>query len=154
MLAQAQTITESRRPNARRQWWKNRTFLLVSIGAHLLFGLGAAYVVVSRYSDRKLTFRAGPKSPNPTERAIQHRVQLQEKTKRAPALVPKRVLSSGAAKIELPPLPSLGVAKEPTLPAMMSAGRAKHRIRPASRHNGLGRRDRNRRSHQFFRDPR
>src|ERR1700731_284838 len=122
MLAEeAQTITESRRPNARRHWWKNRTFLLVSIGAHFLFGLGAAYVVVSRYSDRKLTFKAGPKSPNPTERAIQHRVQLQEKTKRAPAVVPKRVLSSGAAKIELPPLPSLGAAKEPSPPAMRAA---------------------------------
>jgi hypothetical protein len=121
MLAQTQTLTERRHASARRQWWKNRTFLLVSIGAHLLFGLGAAYVVVSRYSDRKLTFRAGPKSPNPAERAIQHRVQLQEKTKRAPAAISRRVLSSGAAKVELPPLPSLGGPKEPTPPPMMSA---------------------------------
>jgi von Willebrand factor type A domain len=122
MLAEAETISKPERPNVRRAWWKTRAFLLVSIAVHLLFGLGAAYVVVSRYSaNRKLTFQAGPKSPNPAERALQHRVQLQEKTKRVPAAVPKRILSSGAAKIELPPLPSLSAPKEPTQPAMMSA---------------------------------
>jgi hypothetical protein len=122
MQAEAQTISKPEKPNAQRAWWKTRAFLLVSIGVHLLFGLGAAYVVVSRYSaNRKLTFQAGPKSPNPAERALQHRVQLQEKTKRVPTAVPKRILSSGAAKIELPPLPSLSQPKEPTQPAMMSA---------------------------------
>src|SRR5438552_14003857 len=95
-----------------RRWWKSRPFLLISVGIHLLFGLGAAYLVVSKYSaGRKLTFNAGPKSPNPAERALQHRVQLQQKTQSAtaPASVPKRVLSASAAKIELPPLPSLPV---------------------------------------------
>src|SRR3954468_12097557 len=90
----------------RKTWWRSRPFLIISIGLHVLFGLGAAYVVVSRYSSaRKLTFAAGPKSPNPSERALQHRVQMQEKSKTAPAAVPKRVLTTGAAKIELPPMP-------------------------------------------------
>src|SRR3954447_1572537 len=93
---------------AMRLWWKSRPFLFISVGIHLLFGLGAAYVVVSHYSTaRKLTFNAGPKSPNPAERALQHRVQMREKSKTMPAAVPKRVLSTGASKVTLPPLPSL-----------------------------------------------
>src|SRR5207253_8638223 len=115
-------------PVTRRRWWKNRSFLFVSVGIHLLFGLGAAYLVVSKYSaGRKLTFNAGPKSPNPAERALQHRVQLQQKTQSAtaPASVPKRVLSASAAKIELPPLPSLPVPDQgPPAPKMAAAGGA------------------------------
>jgi hypothetical protein len=113
-------------PVTRRQWWKNRSFLFISVGIHLLFGVGAAYLVVSKYSGtRKLTFAAGPKSPNPAERALQHRVQLQQKTQSttAPAAVPKRVLTTGAAKIALPPLPSLPVPNEgPPFPKMAAAG--------------------------------
>lgn len=106
----------------RRQWWKRREFLFISIGLHLLFGVGAAYVVVSRYSAaRKLTFNAGPKSPNASERAIQHRVQMQEKMKNAPAMIPKRVLSTGASKITLPPLPDITGPKNATPPPLMSA---------------------------------
>ena len=92
-------------PVTRRRWWKNRSFLFISVGIHLLFGIGAAYLVVSKYSGtRKLTFAAGPKSPNPAERALQHRVQLQQKTQSitAPAAVPKRVLTTGAAKVAGP----------------------------------------------------
>jgi hypothetical protein len=110
----------------RRQWWKSRSFLLISVGIHLLFAVGAAYLVVSRYSGaRKLTFTAGPKSPNPSERALQHRVQLQQKNQAvtAVAAVPKRVLTTGAAKIALPPLPSLPAPNEgPPVPKMAAAG--------------------------------
>ena len=113
-------------PVTRRRWWKNRSFLFISVGIHLLFGIGAAYLVVSKYSGtRKLTFSAGPKSPNPAERALQHRVQLQQKTQSitAPAAVPKRVLTTGAAKVALPPLPSLPVPNEgPPVPKMAAAG--------------------------------
>ncbi len=91
---------------------------------HLIFGGVAAIWVVSKYSAaRKLTFNAGPKSPNPSERALEHRVQLQKKMDSisAPPLVPKRVLSTGAAKITLPPLPEIK-AQENAPPTMMSAG--------------------------------
>jgi hypothetical protein len=112
----------------RRRWWKTRSFLFISVGIHLLFGLGAAYLVVSKYSGaRKLTFAAGPKSPNPAERALQHRVQLQQKTQSVtlPAAVPKRVLTTGAAKVTLPPLPSVPGANEgPPVPKMAAAGGA------------------------------
>src|SRR5947207_13423188 len=105
MLAEPQIIAPSQKPSAKHRWWKNRWFLVISVGFHLLFGMGAAYVVVARYSNRKLTFNAGPKSPNRSERAIQHRVQLQEKMKTAPVAVPKRILSTAATKGELPPVP-------------------------------------------------
>lgn len=91
---------------------------------HLLFGGIAALWVVSKYSaQRKLTFNAGPKSPNPSERALEHRVQLQKKmtTVSAPPMVPKRILSTGAAKLTLPPLPEIKSADNAP-PTMMSAG--------------------------------
>jgi hypothetical protein len=104
------------------RWWRSRPFLLISVGIHVLFGLGAAYVVVSHYSTaRKLTFNAGPKSPNPAERALQHKVQMKEKNKTAPAPVPKRVLSTGAAKVTLPPLPSVPAPNQAPVPTMMAA---------------------------------
>src|SRR5436190_6190461 len=91
---------------------------------HLLFGGVAAVWVVSRYSAaRKLTFNAGPKSPNPSERALEHRVQLQKKTQStsAPPAVPKRVLTTGLAKVTLPPMPEIK-SPESAPRSMMSAG--------------------------------
>jgi hypothetical protein len=100
--------------------------LIAVIGLHLLFGGGAALWVVSKYSaSRKLTFNAGPKSPNPSERALEHRVQLQKKTQTtsAPPAVPKRVLTTGLAKVALPPLPEIKTT-ESAPRTMMSAGGA------------------------------
>src|SRR6266403_5820287 len=91
-------------PAKRRRWWARLPFLFISVGIHLLFAIGAAYLIVSKYSTaRRLTFNAGPKSPNPAELALQHRVQLQQKMQSiiAPAAVPKRVLTTGVAKVEL-----------------------------------------------------
>jgi hypothetical protein len=112
-------------PPARR-WWRSRLFLLISVGAHLLFGLIAACVVVSHYSAaRKLAFKAGPPSPNPAERALQHRVQLQQKTqsKDVSNTLPKRIVSTGLSKIELPALPALP-KPEGGPPKMAAAGGA------------------------------
>src|SRR5438045_2872606 len=121
MLAEPQIIAPSQKPSAKRRWWKNRWFLVISVGLHLLFGMGAPYVLGYRHSNRKLTFNVGPKSPNASERAIQHRVQLQEKMKTAPAAIPKRILSTGATKVELPPIPELTGAKNATPPPLMGA---------------------------------
>ena len=120
-LTEVQTISSPNVASPKRRWWTNRWFLLISIGLHLLFGISAAYVVVARHSNRKLTFNAGPKSPNPSERAIQHRVQLQQKMKIAPVAIPKRVLSTGATKIVLPPLPEITGPKTATPPPLMGA---------------------------------
>lgn len=124
MLAEIETPPVETPPPKRGKWWRSRPFLIISVGVHLLFGLFAGYLVVSKYSTgRKLTFAAGPKSPNPSERALQHRVQMQEKNKTAPAAVPKRVLTTGKAKVELPPMPSLPAAKQgPPVPRMAAAG--------------------------------
>jgi von Willebrand factor type A domain len=86
------------------------TVLIGVVVVHLLFGGLAAVWVVSQYtSARKLTFNAGPKSPNPSERALEHRVQLQKKmqTMSALPLVPHRVLTTGLAKVTLPPMPEI-----------------------------------------------
>ncbi len=103
----------------------SRRVFLISVGIHLLFGLGATFWVVSKYvTGRKLTFAAGPKSPNPAERALEHRVQVQQKlqSSNAPPAVPKRVLTTGQAKVQLPPLPSIPVDPASQAPVMAAAG--------------------------------
>ena len=126
MFTDAEMISPTTAPMKKRRWWKTRPFLVVSVAIHLLFALGATYFVVSRYSAaRKLTFSAGPKSPNPAERALQHRVQLRERMKTAPPVLPKRVLTKGVTKITLPPLPSLPGPKTAALaPILPAAGNA------------------------------
>jgi von Willebrand factor type A domain len=102
----------------------SRRVLLISIGIHLLFAIGATFFVVSRYAAKhKLTFAAGPKSPNPVERAIQHRVQIQQKMRSTsvPPAIPKRVLVKGSAKIQLPALPALP-ANPAASPTQMMSG--------------------------------
>ena len=98
--------------------------LIAVVVFHLLFGGVAAIWVVAKYSaHRKLTFNAGPKSPNPSERALEHRVQLQKKMESvsAPPAVPKRVLTTGLAKVVLPPMPDIKVS-DSAPKTMMAAG--------------------------------
>ncbi|MGZ4983536.1 MAG: VWA domain-containing protein [Chthoniobacterales bacterium] len=99
--------------------------LIASIALHLLFAGGAAFWVVAHYTaGRKLTFQAGPKSPNPSEQALRHRVQMERKaqTQTVPAAVPKRVLTTGLAKVALPPMPEMPtVPNAPTTPMRAAA---------------------------------
>jgi hypothetical protein len=84
-------------------------FLFISILVHFLFAVGAAVYVVQVYTPkRKLTFKAGPPSPNHSERALEHKVQMAKKqsTMSAPA-VNKRILTTGIAKVTLPALPEM-----------------------------------------------
>ncbi|MEP6955305.1 MAG: VWA domain-containing protein [Chthoniobacterales bacterium] len=100
-----------------------RGFLGISLAVHLLFALGAGVWVVSRYSaNRKLTFNAGPKSPNPSERALQHKVQMQQKTQNTLVAVPKRVLTTGLSKVALPEMPSMAGPKLAAQPMMAAGG--------------------------------
>ena len=102
--------------------------LLASVLIHLFFAAGAGVYVVSQYSaERKLTFQGGPKSPNPSERALQHRVQLEKRmqAQSRPAAVPKRVLTTGLAKITLPEMPDLPMPKTAAdMPKMAGSGGA------------------------------
>lgn len=101
-----------------------RPALVISVGIHLLLALAAGFWVVSRYqSSRKLTFNAGPKSPNSSERAIEHRVQLQKKLSAPPAL-PQRIVANAPAKIVLPEMPALPQATESMLMPMSGAAMA------------------------------
>jgi hypothetical protein len=109
------------------RWWQwERTsgkFLFISVGAHLLFGVIAALVVVQHYqATRKLTFKAGPPSPNPSTRALEHKVQLAKKqsTMSAPA-VARKITTTGLAKVSLPEMPAMPQLAAPPI-KMAGAG--------------------------------
>ncbi|HSH38707.1 MAG TPA: VWA domain-containing protein [Chthoniobacterales bacterium] len=112
----------------KRGAWLFSPVLVVSVVVHLLFAGGAAYYVVSRYSaERKLTFQGGPKSPNPSQQALQHRVQMEKRmqTQSQPAAVPKRVLTTGISKVALPEMPDLPMPKTSIgVPKMAGGGGA------------------------------
>ncbi len=83
--------------------------LVISVAVHLLFGVAAAYWVVQRYqANRKLTFKAGPPSPNPSSRALEHKVQMAKKqsTMSAPSIA-KRITTTGLSKVALPDMPAM-----------------------------------------------
>jgi hypothetical protein len=101
------------KPGMIARWWNwERTsgkFLMISIGAHLLFGLIAAVFVVQHYqASRKLTFKGGPPSPNPSTRALEHKVQMAKKqsTMSAPAMA-KKITTTGISKVSLPDMPAM-----------------------------------------------
>src|SRR5436309_2493732 len=96
-------------------------FLIISVAAHLLFASVAAYVVVQRYqAARKLTFKGGPPSPNPSTRAIEHKVQLAKKqsTMSVPRME-KRITTTGLSKVSLPEMPAMPKLAAP--PTKMAA---------------------------------
>src|SRR6201995_4097405 len=73
-LMQAATeVKKQKEPWMLSRWWNwERTsgkFLIISIAAHALFGIIAAVFVVQHIQTaRKLTFKGGPPSPNPSTR--------------------------------------------------------------------------------------
>lgn len=87
---------------------------VISVILHILFGAGATLLIVqSIHAKRKLTFQNGPGTPNPSTRALEHKVNMSRKqqTMSAPAQA-KRITTSGVAKITLPDMPSLPSATE------------------------------------------
>ena len=103
--------------------FRNSRFLLISVAVHVLFGLGAAAYVVQQISTRKLTFQAGPPSPNRSTRAIEHKVQMAKKQSTMTAPANKRIVSTGIAKVTLPDMPAMPkTATQPT--KMAGAGGA------------------------------
>jgi hypothetical protein len=111
----------------RRSLWsriRNSRFLFISILVHVLFGIGAAIYVVQVYSpQRKLTFKGGPPSPNHSERALEHKVQLAKKqsTMSAPP-ISRRIMTTGLAKVTLPDLPAMPKESEAAPLKMAGAG--------------------------------
>lgn len=112
-------VDASRKPLWRRLGG-NRVFW-ISVGAHLLFGLVAAVLVVQNIATkRKLTFTAAPPNPNPSQRALEHKVQVAKKQNNmsAPAQ-PKRIVATGAAKFTLPEMPSMPSMSTDFMPGKM-----------------------------------
>src|SRR5438552_17798102 len=104
-VTELKQATASKNPGVFARWWNwERTsgkFLMISIGAHVLFGIIAAIFVVQHIqTNRKLTFKGGPPSPNPSTRALEHKVQMAKKqsTMSAPALV-KKITTTGISKV-------------------------------------------------------
>lgn len=97
---------------AKRGWSWERfrgKFLVISIAVHVLFGvIAAVYVVQRAQAARKLTFKGGPPSPNPSTRAIEHKVQMAKKqsTMSAPS-ISKRITTTGLSKVTLPDMPAM-----------------------------------------------
>lgn len=93
-------------------------FLFISILFHLLLALLATYLVVQSFQPRKQTFQAGPKSPDPSTRAIEHKIQVKKQSTLSAPPQAARITTSGAAKIVLPDLPTFPSSE--VSPAQMS----------------------------------
>ena len=96
-------------------------FMTVSICVHLVLALGAGYWVVQNIeAKRKLQFANGPPTANPSKRALEHRVSLQQKKNAggSPAQAQRIAVTGLASKITLPDMPSV-----PTTSTQFVAGR-------------------------------
>src|SRR3954471_20276864 len=127
VASQDQQRSTRQAPGVLKRWWNwERTsgkFLMISIGVHVLFGLIAAVFVVQHYqTGRKLTFKGGPPSPNPSSRALEHKVQMAKKqsTMSAPAIA-KKITTTGIAKVTLPEMPAMPKLAAPAV-KMAGAG--------------------------------
>ncbi len=87
---------------------------LISVALHLLFGVGAGYIIVQNIAaKRKMTFSGGPPTTNRNTRALEHKVAMGKKKNMmsAPAQA-KRITTNGLAKIALPDMPSMPSATD------------------------------------------
>jgi SAM domain (Sterile alpha motif) len=115
-------------------------FLVVSIAVHVLFGAGATLYVVQRYqANRKLTFKGGAPTTNPSKRAMEHKVSMAKKknSMSAPAQA-KRITTSGLSKIALPDMPSMPTATTVTANKMGGMGGVGVGMGPAGGMGGGG----------------
>ena len=90
-------------------------FLAVSIGFHLLLGLGAGYWVVQQMAaKRKLQFSGGPPTANPSKRALEHKISLQKRKNAggAPAQAKRISVQGLASNITLPEMPAMSTSNQ------------------------------------------
>jgi hypothetical protein len=110
-------IPDSRPKTPLQKLWHRVTqsqFFLISVVVHVVFVLIAGiFVVQSITAKRKLTFTSSPPSPNPSQRALEHKVQMAKKqnTMSAPAQA-KRITTTGLAKISLPDMPAISASTD------------------------------------------
>ena len=122
--AAAPAVAKSDESAKRRSFWIKlgaSKVLVLSIVAHLIFGMGATYYIVQTIqTKRKLAFQQGPPNPNRSKRALEHKVSMAQKKKTggAPPQA-KRIVSAGLAKVSLPDMPAMPVASN-VVPGMTS----------------------------------
>ncbi len=96
-------------------------FLTISILAHLLFALVAAYLIVQVIRpQRKQSFGGGAADSGP-KHAIEHKVQMQKQRQSMSAPTAKRVTTTGLSKVALPTMPSMPAMDSAITPVSMSA---------------------------------
>lgn len=112
---------------ARRKWWLRTggTFLLVSILVHVLFGVGAGYMIIQKMVTKpKPTFTASaasaPAAPN-----REHQVQMQKKQQAmsAPPQLKRITTTAPNPKVALPQMPTLPTTNTSLAPTAMSGMR-------------------------------
>ena len=109
----------------RLRWWKRTGlgFLITSVVAHILFGLGATYLVVqSIQAKSKQTFAGAPSRPAASTNVVEHKVQMQKKlqTMTAPAQMKRVTTAAPNTRVALPSMPALPTLSSTLTPAMMT----------------------------------
>ena len=109
----------------RLRWWERLgiSFLAISIAAHVLFGVVAAYLIVQTSQvKRKQAFAGTPSRSNAPERAIEHRVQMEKKRQTMSAPATRRVTTiSSNTKVALPSVPTMPRFNSAVAPMSMTA---------------------------------
>jgi hypothetical protein len=104
-------VSTKNAPWFQRLWKRatDRRFLFISVLLHVVFAAIAVFLVVQTISPkRKLTFKGGPPSPNPSQRVMEHKVSLAKKQKTMSAPAPaKRITTTGMSKVALPEMPAM-----------------------------------------------
>ncbi len=89
---------------------------------HVLFALGAAYLIVQTFSARQKTTFASPGSTNSEKHVLEHKVQMQKKqqTMSAPAAMQRITTTATNAKVTLPPMPVMSALSNQLTPTTMA----------------------------------
>lgn len=106
---------------AKKGWRRLLTsrFLIVSLLVHVLFLGGAAiWVVQASRAPARRTFRSLGANPNPSSRALEHKVQLKQRNALSAPPAVKRATTIGRSKFSLPAMPLM-----PAPPAVAVASR-------------------------------
>jgi hypothetical protein len=90
----------------------SRKFLFISIVVHLAFGVGATYLVVSKYTTERKKFMPPAGGGESARQNAEHKVSLGRKqsTMSAPEQAKRVTTNSALAKVALPEMPDLPTA--------------------------------------------
>ncbi len=110
-------------PAPRRLKWERfgLNFLVISILAHIFFGVIATYFIVQTITAKPKQGFTGKPAQNASTHAIEHKVQMVKKqqTMSAPASA-RRIATTGPAKVTLPTMPTMPAMSSATTPIAMA----------------------------------